>query len=289
MTSTTSHWFPSIAKSTNPDSRSQSLALPWQTLPMVSVYRTVTLAILLSLLWKSSYYPMVWQAYRQLELVDGFFPTPFRSATVLAGLILLAMASIVIGWLPFARRALPLLAGLLTACMAGMCWHQGTYNDVTFLTGFWAAAWCTWLACSLHQPREQVLARGQRLAVLIVSLMFLGGALGKWTPGYWSGEVLYQIYFVDRDFWFFNLLRGWLDTESLRAFATGYSRMVVVVESLGAGLWLLPVRWAGAIGMLTLLGIIVFSNFYLFSVMFSLLGLCLVAMLPTPAGGTPER
>ena len=55
--------------------------------------------------------------------------------------------------------------------------------------------------------QELLIRRAAFLSRLIISLILLGGAAGKWTPEYWSGEVLFDIYFVDRDFWFFNYLR----------------------------------------------------------------------------------
>ena len=162
--------------------------------------------------------------------------------------------------------------------MAGLCWHQGSYNDVTFLTCFWASTWCTWLAFSMDQPAEQLMKKAARFVMLIVSMIFLGGAVGKFTPGYWSGEVLYQVYFVDRDFWFFNLLRNQFDDVTLRAIATGYSRFVVLAESACVFLFLLPTRLAGTLALVTFCSIISLSNFNLFSVMFCMLGLCVVAI-----------
>ncbi len=174
--------------------------------------------------------------------------------------------------------ALRLQAFVTLACMFVLCIHQGSYNDVTFLTCFWVAAWCAWYTVRLGDPEQELLSKGKTLGLLIVSMIFLGGAVGKWTPGYWSGEVLYEIYFVDRDFWFFNLLRERMDPQGLRDFATCYSRMVVITETACAFLWLLPPKIGSAIGMIVFLGIAVFSNVYLFSVMFCLFGLTIVGM-----------
>ena len=69
---------------------------------------------------------------------------------------------------------------------------------------FWCSLYGLWLVASIDRPWKELLPQAQAFAVLIVSLMFLGGAVGKYTPAYWSGEVLYQIYFVDRPFWFFE-------------------------------------------------------------------------------------
>ena len=112
------------------------------------------------------------------------------------------------------------------------------------------------------------------LSRLIISMILLGGAVGKWTAEYWSGEVFWDIYFRDRDFWVFNLLRQQYDPETLREIATWYSRKVIVVETMaGFGLWLLPAKWAASIAMVVLMSIALLSNFYLFSVLLSLVGL----------------
>lgn len=245
---------------------------------IVSVYRWVVFGILVSLFWKASVYPAAISLYGSLHLTDPFFPELLRANGTLAALMLVPVSLSCVAvfvnhrWL-FRAQAIAMAMG-----MAGLCWHQGTYNDVTFLTCFWTALWTVWFTFSMDQPIEKLLPKAQTFAVLILSMIFLGGAVGKLTPGYWSGEVLYQIYFVDRDFWFFNLLRDQLDSASLRSFATGYSRMVVIVESSCVFLWLLPTRIASTIALSTLVGIAVFSNFNLFSVMSCLIGLCIVGL-----------
>ena len=123
-----------------------------------------------------------------------------------------------------------------------------------------------------------MLAKAKTFCILIISLIFLGGAVGKWTPGYWSGEVIYDIYFVERDFWFFNLLRANLDDNALRNFATHYSRMVVLSETACAFLWLLNPKIGSAIALIMFLGITLFSNVLLFSVTLCLIGLAIVGM-----------
>lgn len=249
---------------------------------IVAVYRWVVFGILVSLFWKASVYPSVLSGYRVLRLTDPFFPDFLRDNATLVSLMLVpgsfSLVAIFVNqvWL-FRIQSIT-----MTLAMAGFCWHQGSYNDVTFLTCFWTSLWTVWLTFSMDQPIEKLLPKAQTFAVLILSMIFLGGAVGKLTPGYWSGEVFYQIYFVDRDFWFFNLLRRQFDDASLRSFATGYSRMVVIVELSCAFLWLLPTRIASMIALTTLLGIALFSNFNLFSVMSCLIGLCLVGLYRPP-------
>ena len=127
--------------------------------------------------------------------------------------------------------------------------------------------------------RNFTLWRSAFLSRVIISMILLGGAVGKWTPEYWNGDVFYDIYFVDRNYWVFNYLRENFEPETLRTIATWYSRKVILIESTcGLGLWLLPAKWASIIGFVLLTSIALFSNFYLFSVMFALMGLSLAGL-----------
>lgn len=256
--------------------RARNAALPFAG--VISLYRMATLGIILSLLWNARYAPAMYGLYAAVPMTDEFFPSLFSSS---ASLAIFYCAPIILGTLAiFSRNAILLrtLAIITTGCLFGLCIHQCSYNDVTYLTSFWVSMWCTWFAFKLNTPKKVLIAQAQRFAILVLSLIFLGGAVGKWTPEYWSGEVLNQIYFVNRDYWFFNLLRDSLSPDSLRGFATYYSRMVVVTESACIFLWMLPTRLAGGIAISVLLGICIFSNVHLFSVMFCLLGLALVAL-----------
>lgn len=254
-----------------------------------TLYRWVLIGILMSLFWKASYYPLAYELYGKLLLEDPFFPIAFRSPYVLAALMGLPITLSILCIFVAHPWLFRIQAAATTACLAGLCWHQGSYNDVTFLTCFWASLLGLWMVLSFEKPWEQILPRAQMFAILIVSLMFAGGAVGKYTPAYWSGDVLYQIYFVDRPFWFFDQLRTHMDDASLRSFATLYSRVVILVETACAFLWLMPRRIAGWIGLITLCGIVVFSNINLLSVMFCLFALCGIAIYqPANAKDQPD-
>lgn len=249
---------------------------------MVKLYRVVVGCVMASLLWKYRDFPAMYLVYSNQQLTDSFFPASLANPKVLAALYFVPLISGLLAMFIKQQVALVIQSTIASACLLGMCQHQGSYNDVTFLTCLWASLWTLWLALKLDTPATNLLPLARTFAMLVVSLFFLGGAVGKWTPGYWSGQVLYDIYFVDRDYWFFNLLRSRLDAEPLREFATAYSRLVIIIESACAGLWLLPPRFSGAIGGAVLCGIALLSNVLLFSVMFALLGLCLVAMHESP-------
>ena len=109
---------------------------------------------------------------------------------------------------------------------------------------------CLWSAHRLEIIK--IWFDGQHFSRLIISLILFGAA-GKWTAEYWSGEVLYDIYFVDRDFGF-SITHEKYAADELQEIAKWYSRQVVLVETVSGILWALPARWAAA------LGVIIFSE-----------------------------
>jgi hypothetical protein len=245
---------------------------------VVVAHRVVQLGILLTLLWKVRFFVWADGVYSQIPLYDPFFPSFFRSLATLRiaflGTVFAVGLSLVTGS-RYVRRAGAVIALLGTSIL---CVHQASYNDMTFVTAWWASVWTLWYVFRIGQEdQDAMLRRAALLSRMIVSVILLGGAAGKWTGEYWSGEVLYDIYFVDRDFWFFNLLRASNDEATLRTIATWYSRQVILVETIaGLGLWLLPPRWAAAIAVILLASIALLSNFLLFSVVCSLIGLASV-------------
>jgi len=242
--------------------------------PLVA-YRLVQAGILVSLFWKWKFFLEANSIYANIPVEDPFFPDWLRSVTtiryafwgsaLMTGIALISPISLI--------RKLCSWLGIVGISL--MCIHQGSYNDVTFVTIWWCCLWSVWLSHQLDiYPQEFLIRRAAFLSRLIISLILLGGAAGKWTPEYWSGEVLYDIYFVDRDFWIFNYLRDNYATEDLQQIAKWYSRQVVVVETIGGiGLWALPARWAALAGVIILSGVVILSNKYLLSVIACLIGL----------------
>lgn len=236
--------------------------------------RLVTVGILASLLWKVGYLVRGYLTNLQYPLQDDFFPKSMQSSISVALFYLMAVGAAVWLLLKPIRRHGWLFNSVLTASLFGLCIHQQSYNDMTFLTAFWASVWLGWFCSRIGvDPASRLLPKAAFLAQLILSAIFLGGAVGKMTPGYWSGQVMYELYFANRDYWFFHMIRRLTGPEGLGTFATVYSRMVIVVEASCGLLWLLPPRVAATLAIIVLVGIALFSNPYLFSVLSALLGL----------------
>jgi hypothetical protein len=260
-------------------------------------YRWVSTALLVALFWKWSYFRVFDAIYAEYPLHDPFFPAWLQSNGSLRIAYLGGSAAILMGIVTTSSRARKFYALLGLSGATVLVCHQGSFNDMTFATAWWTSLWATWLAFRLdyveqlappHRAAEQdrLLRRAALLSRAICSMILLGGAMGKWTSEYWSGQVFYEIYFVDRDFWLFNALRASFDDGTLREIATWYSRQVVVVETVaGLSLWALPARYAAVIGVVIFTSIALLSNFLLFSVLLSLIALVSVGWL----SGPPQR
>ena len=242
---------------------------------MVALHCIVQIGMLLAITWKWEFFRGTDAVYHAHPIADPFFPDWLRSATTIRWAFLLSCASIVANIVSWNRRISLVCNYVTLACMSILCVHQGSYNDATFTTTWWTCLWATWYIHHIEDvDRAFTLRRGAFLSRLIISMILLGGAVGKWTPEYWSGAVLYDIYFEGRDYWTFNFVRQNFEPETVRTMAVWYSRKVVLIETIfGFGLWLLPARWAAIAGFTLLTSIAMFSNFYLFSVMFCLMGL----------------
>ena len=244
---------------------------------MVALHCVVQIGILLTLVWKWKYFLWSDEIHYALTLSSPFFPDFLESAAVVRYAFLGCIVAIVINIVSWNQFLCKVCNYTTLALLSILLIHEASYNDATFTTAWWACLWSIWYVHRMNDPdRNFTLWRGAFLSRVIISMILLGGAVGKWTPEYWNGDVFFDIYFVDRDYWVFNLLRENFEPETLRTIATWYSRKVILIESLcGMGLWLLPTKWAAAIGFVLLTSIALFSNFYLFSVMFALMGLAL--------------
>lgn len=245
---------------------------------MLAVQRLVLTGIFVSLVWKWSFFVAADHVYHVLPIQDDFFPGLLQSQTTLRLAFLGSLLAIIVSFFASHHWIRVTAAWTLLLATTVMCVHQGSYNDMTFATAWWTSLWSLWFASRMEDRDEsRTLRRAGLLSRLILSMILLGGAIGKWTPEYWSGEVLYQIYFVERDFWVFNALRTVCTGETLREIATWYSRKVILIETVcGFGLWLLPPRAAAIAATLVFASIALLSNLLLFSVLSCLIGLALV-------------
>ena len=244
----------------------------------LSLLKMVLVGILISLTLKISSFALFDRVNEALPVIDSFFPVFFRSQAVARVAYLLSCSGCLLAIFATRQKHLVLATLLLLVNVAILTIHQSAFNDVTFMCCSWTALWCVWITTRLNEPFESLFPRAVWLAHVILSLIFLGGAVGKVTQGYWSGQVLFDIYFEGRDFWFYNSLRASLSPEQLREAATWHSRMVIVSEMVCSFLWLMPAKMASVLAVIMLCGIALTNNFLLFSVVTCLIGLAIVGL-----------
>lgn len=245
---------------------------------VVAAYALVQLSLFVGLVWKWWYFELADQVYHLWPLADPFFPSWLQAADTVRWAYLGALVAIVLGVVGMLGWIRVICAAIQVGCLAFMLVHQASYNDMTFATSLWVSIWVFWFTTRMGRDEPfELMRRAAFLSRAIASMILLGGAVGKWTPEYWSGEVFYDIYFLERDYWVFNHLRDNYDAEALRTMAVWYSRKVIVIETLfGFGLWLLPPRIAAACGVVIFFSIAFLSNFLLYSVLTCMIGLCAV-------------
>ena len=249
---------------------------------IVIAHRLVQFGLLLTLVWKCPFFGQGIRIYARIPLDDPFFPYWLRSNYSVSIAYLGAVFAIALSLITASRSQQRFSAWLTFLGTAVLCIHQGSYNDMTFVTAWWTSVWVLWYVYQDWggDDGNRVLRRAAFLSRLILSVILLGGAAGKWTGEYWSGEVFYDIYFRDRDFWLFNLLRANFEADTLREISKWYSRNVILVETIaGLGLWLLPPAWAAIAGITVFTSVAILSNWYLFSVVSCLIALAAVGLI----------
>ena len=175
---------------------------------------------------------------------DHFFPAPLRNPVLL---LIAALIPILTGAMALYRPSRERMRGAaVTELLATgvLLLHQATYFYATWVIGFWVAAYLVWLAWPASRSEFIAATRGPFLAQLLIAFFFLGGAVGKWTPGYWSGDVFYDVFLRHQAYVAYAQAHLGLDPPALHDVARWLSRLVVLFESALAGLILLPARAA---------------------------------------------
>jgi hypothetical protein len=119
---------------------------------------------------------------------------------------------------------------------------------------------------------------GPFLAQMLVAFIFLGGAAGKWTASFWSGEAFTDFFYASNVFTGVRLLQGAVgDLASATALAW-FSRAVVVFETSMAFIIFLPARLASTVALSAAVGFWLASS-DLFEVSALLIGIALAGRL----------
>lgn len=150
------------------------------------------------------------------------------------------------------RPSVPLLRLWSWTCFltgAVLLCHQAGLGWAGSVLFFWTGLWALWLAYVRTAARL-----GPLISLAIVGVLFAYPAIGKMTPGYWSGEL----------YWEFHWRSGqgphaWLGSvlgeERHRALGAIYGPISIIAEASLALVWLLPARIGYALVFLAAIGI----------------------------------
>ncbi|MDD9946237.1 MAG: hypothetical protein OXU20_34655 [Myxococcales bacterium] len=228
--------------------------------------------------WKWNYLLPAYNIYDLRPLDVPFFPAWLECAEVYGILYVAPVLVSLVGFLRNRPGAYGAALGAFAVCASLMLLHQGTYNDATYVTAFWVALIGLWAYRASAHPAHDFRQRLGFLSQLLIGLLFLGGIVGKLTPGYFDGTVLYEIYFKERQYFTFRLVRALVEPEQLATAAKLYSWMVLAVEASLASLPMWPTRPALVVAIFALGGLVVFNNTSLASVVVSVMGLAAVSL-----------
>jgi hypothetical protein len=246
------------------------------------VFRIVASAWLLGWFWKAwffvgYYFGEIWAHPLRYGALPRVLVHPIVASITWASPLLVLVAIV------YPRAWLPRAASWLMAAASFVaCLHIETFSDATFVTSFWVALWLVWFAANARRTDAAFYMHARVLAQCTVGLVFLAGAAGKLTMEYWSGDAFYQLYFIQKSGWPYSWLRESVAPDTLHVLAAWFSRSVIVVELALALNPLAPFRVAAIGGTLLLIGMVLISTLYLFSVMACLIGM-LIALLFVPA------
>jgi hypothetical protein len=208
-------------------------------------YRLVTASVLVA--WWARAPSLIRDYSTELSVVqvhEAYFPAFLTNAHVLPSLYLAPTVLGIVGLIRPVRSLALLHSVTLVVCAYGLLVHQISLGFQGANTAFWAGLFLVWLCSRPSGDEESVRVRATFLLQLMLGMIFLGGAAGKWTERYWNGEVMYHLMFLYQDFPKWEWLRENYQTEQLRQLSVYYSGAVVFGETVLATLPLWRPRWA---------------------------------------------
>lgn len=212
-----------------------------------------------------------------------FFPEFLQSPDVSIGIYFFPLLAVPAVLRPTPCRLITSSIILVVSSLVSL-WHIDTYNDATYVTCFWVSLWMTWVAFNLKRDDPGFRWQACFLAQLIVGMIFLGGAVGKMTPEYLSGEVWVNMFLKQKHYVFGIWIAQVFGSEQIGLFSQILSRGMIFGELLIGLMPLFPYR-AGTIGasLLMLVMMPLTNTWMIFSVVGCLIGM-LTACLIWPVG-----
>ena len=171
---------------------------------------------------------------------DDFFPAFFQSKY---SIILAYILPIAFGLPLFLRGSVVACRVHAIACLVSaaiLMTHATTFHDAVYLCQFWLSLWLLWYAFRDQDSLALLSAKAPFLFLCIVSLIFLGGAVGKFCEVYWQGELVYVNFIEAGNNIAVEYLKTLLSVPSQMELAKWASRFLTSIEFLTAFVLFLP-------------------------------------------------
>jgi hypothetical protein len=250
-----------------------------------NAYRLVAASVFVTLAWDTRAYLTMLQVHRTEPVHSSFFPRIFEFPTLHYGaLAVVALLSLACAIRP--ARGLMRTHAVLTPLLT-MPLLVGPYFFArqAWVVILWTSVWMLWVA--FEAAGDEASRRvGSSLALVLVSFVFLGAAIGKLTDGYTSGQAMFHLIFLIQGDAKFELLRDLLSTEQLAVLSRWFSRLAIAGEAGLAGSALLPARVGLPVAFVLLIGMWLSSPLGIINAIGPLLGLILAGLVLL---GPPRR
>ena len=238
-----------------------------------SIIRGVMIAWLIGWYIKGYFYfPYLFHEIAVVPIQNSFFPVVFSNPLAAQFAYALPILIILTIFQP-EPRFFRLSGYLMIFSSAILCWHKDTYNDATFVTSFWVALWLLWVSIHIKRIDAGFGLHAKMLAVSILSIVFMGGLVGKLTPEYWNGTILYHVFFVQNNHWPIFWLKKFFPLEQLRLSCAVISRLIIGAETFLSFSLFLPFRLVRFWAPLLMGGMTLFSTWKILSVLSCLMGM----------------
>jgi len=211
-------------------------------------------------------------------VTNEFFPKLFLNPHLSVGAYFLPLTALSV-FFSNHKKTFQCASFMLVVCAAVMGVHINSYNDATFVTSFWVAVWLLWFSFKLDDEHQHVFLHARFLAQCLLGMIFLGGVVGKLTPEYFRGEIVYQIFIEQTDKSPLSWICAPLSVEAKRMMASVISKIVIMSEGVLALSPFLSFSLVCVLAFCLIPLLMLFSTWRILSVISCLLGLlfaCLV-------------
>ena len=165
---------------------------------------------------------------------DAFFPGFLQSKYPIILAYTLPIAFGIPLYVMASSKACRLHAVISLLSAAILLTHSSTFYDAVYVCQFWLSMWLVWFAFRSKDDSQALAAKAPFLFLCVVSLLFLGGTVGKLCEIYWQGEFSYVSFFETSDHPLILAIKDYLDVSSQLVLATWLSRGIIFVELLTA-------------------------------------------------------